>query len=196
VEAIPALRESSQQETDSKVRLDVTTALEDLEAEAATDATGKDIRLRQAIIRLKGGKPEQMVEAAQVLAEIGHKREVEPLVLTFHDVLLPGHVRLAAAWALVRLDSAPAVVTLLAAIESPDWHIRRNACAVLGQLQADWATGAIAERLSDEHPVVRRTARAALKVIGTPDALAALQAAPPDGSQPGSPPQDRTNTKT
>jgi hypothetical protein len=49
---------------------------------------------------------------------------------------------------------------------------------MLGHLEADWAVAPLAEVLHDENELVWRTARAALKHIGTPEALAALEAVP------------------
>jgi hypothetical protein len=49
---------------------------------------------------------------------------------------------------------------------------------MLGHLEADWAVTPLTEALKDENELVRRTAHAALKHIGTPEALAALTAHP------------------
>jgi hypothetical protein len=76
---------------------------------------------------------------------------------------------------LIKLESAPVEVTLLAALRNPDWRIRRNATAVLGQLHADWAVHPLIAALRDEQEIVRRTAYAALKRIGTTEALQAIE---------------------
>ncbi|MCD4684596.1 MAG: HEAT repeat domain-containing protein, partial [Anaerolineae bacterium] len=77
---------------------------------------------------------------------------------------------------LLKLQSAPAVVTLLGALRRDSWQVRRNAAAVLGQIQATWAVEPLAKALDDAHPVVRRTAAAALRRIGSADAINALRA--------------------
>src|SRR5690606_35402113 len=109
----------------------------------------------------------------------------EPLVMLFNDSGKPNNVRLAAAEALLRLESAPVEASLLGALRSPKWEIRRKAAGVLGQIKAEWAILPVHRSIvNDKHEAVRRTARAALKHIGTPQALAALkaalQAAPPE----------------
>ena len=95
--------------------------------------------------------------------------------MLFRNPLVPTKARLAAAEALLKLESAPAVVTLLGALRRDDWQIRRNAAAVLGQLQASWAVEPLIGALNDAMPIVRKTAAAALRRIGTPDAVTAAQ---------------------
>jgi HEAT repeat protein len=178
-EAVPALKQALANEKDADTRSALTAALEHLLPEESDKSP-------KWIAQLKSGDTENMIQAARALGELKDKTAVEPLVLIFHNPQLSGRVRLAAAEALIKLESAPAVVTLLAALRGKDWHIRRNAVAVLGQLRADWAIEPIIERMADENDIVRRTARAALKRIGTPEALKALEAMS-DKTQPVNP---------
>jgi HEAT repeat protein len=179
VEAVPTLKQALTVEKDPEARSAITAALEHLLPEEAD-------KVPKLVAQLKSADPEVVIRTVRALGELKDKTAVEPLVLVFHNPQLSGAVRLAAAEALIQLESAPAVVTLLAALHGKDWHIRRNAVAVLGQLRADWAVEPIAERLSDENDIVRRTARAALKRISTPDALRALEAMT-DKTQPVNP---------
>jgi len=94
--------------------------------------------------------------------------------MIFNDSGVSIEVRLAVAEALLKLESAPVEVALLAALRHSDWKIRRNGAAILGQLKAAWAVEPLAKAVRDPHPTVRRTAYAALKHIGTPEARKAL----------------------
>ena len=106
---------------------------------------------------------------------------------------MAARVRLAVAEALIKLQSAPAEITLLAALRNERWMIRRNAAAVLGQIQADWAVEPLIQSLRDPIEAVRRVARAALERIGTAEALAAIHApeVPADENPQTSPIYDR-----
>jgi HEAT repeat protein len=168
-EAIPTLQQLLKVEQNSDVRHAITAALDHLLPEQSE-------KVPALIAQLQSSQPEAVIYAARALGEIKDKTAVEALVLVFHNPQLPGRVRLAAAEALIKLESAPAVVTLLAALRSADWRIRRNAAAVLGQLRADWAIDSLVSSLGDENEVVGRTARAAIRRIGTPEALEALAA--------------------
>jgi hypothetical protein len=138
-------------------------------------AKQQENRTVHLIAQLNSNSPEQAIRAAQTLAELKEKLAAEALVVVFHNRNLVADVRLAAAEALIKLESAPVEVTLLAALRNPDWHIRRNATAVLGQLHADWAVHPLIAALRDEQEIVRRTAYAALKRIGTTEALQAIE---------------------
>lgn len=128
----------------------------------------------QLLERLKSDSVDEVVKAARHLGDIGDKIAVEPLILLFQNAKLSIQVRLTVAEALLKLESAPVEVALLANLRHTDWHIRRNGAAILGQLKAEWAVDPLARALRDTHPVVRRTARAALKHIGTPESRKAL----------------------
>lgn len=164
VDAIPMLQQALQVETDSDTYSHISAALEQLLLDQRE-------QVPKFIAQLSSDNPETVIRAAKTLATIKDKSAVEPLVLLFHNSSLSGKLRLAAAEALIDLNSAPAIVTLLAALRNDNWTIRRNAIAVLGQLRADWAVTPIINHVRDSHPLVRATARAALKRIGTPEAL-------------------------
>ncbi|MBC7812059.1 MAG: HEAT repeat domain-containing protein [Burkholderiales bacterium] len=178
--SIRALRAALEEEADAQVRADMFNALEHLlqdsepEPEAPKPAP-EPSQLMRLIGQIKSDDEQLVIRAVKILAEMKDRRAVEPLVVLFHNRQLSTAVRLAAAEALLKLESAPTVVTLLAALRSKNWQTRRNAAGVLGQLRADWAAQPLITTLRDEHPMVRRTARAALKYIGTPEARQALR---------------------
>ncbi len=199
-EAVPALRSMLREEPDDQVRRSVQSALQVLDQRTNVDALVAAGDLRGLIDVLNTRHAENVIAAANVLGDLGDRRAAEPLVILFHNSSSPPQVRLAAAEALLKLQSAPAVVTLLGALRRDSWQVRRNAAAVLGQLQAVWAVDPLAVALRDTHPVVRRTAAAALRRIGTADAINALRshfstgplsaspAAPPDRQRSVVPP--------
>lgn len=174
--AIPALRRALDDEIDADTRDHIQMALDSLITEYDEAEAEQSSETRQLIAQLKSSDPAVIIKAAHALGQLKDKTAVEALVLIFHNTRLSAKVRLTAADALIELQSAPALVTLLAALKSQSWKTRRNAAAVLGQLRADWAVERLAERLNDENEYVQRTARAALKRIGTPPALQALDA--------------------
>lgn len=169
VQAVVPLQEALKGEKDPDARNSISAALDYLLPEQIQT-------LPTLVAQLRSSQPEVIISATRALSELKDRTAVEHLVIVFHNLQLPGRVRLAAAEALIKLESAPAVVTLLAALRSKNWYVRRNAAAVLGQLRADWAVDPLSARLSDENEVVRRTARAALRRIHTPEAFAALEA--------------------
>jgi hypothetical protein len=128
------------------------------------------------IARLSANHTEQAVRAAQELGDSREKLTVEALMLTFNNRKLAARVRLAVAEALLKLQSATAEISLLAALRSEKWMVRRNAAAVLGQLESDWAVEPLIKALHDPIEAVRRVARAALERIANPEALAAIHA--------------------
>lgn len=179
--AIPALQSALMSEGDKETRVILLSAMDYL-FELASDEKDKETLRRQHrvvhwIAQLSSDYPEQIVQAARDLGNAKEKIAVEALVIVFRNGQHPARVRLAAAEALLKLESAPVEVTLLAALRHSDWHIRRNAAGVLGQLHADWAVEPLIAALRDAQEIVRRTAHAALKRIGTPEALKAVDAA-------------------
>lgn len=128
----------------------------------------------ELIKKLNDESPEVVIEAAEKLGDLGNRIAVEPLILLFNNQRHSIQVRLAVAEALIKLESAPVEVALLANLRHADWHIRRNGAAILGQLRAEWAIPPLAKALHDPHPIVRRMARAALRNIGTPESRRAL----------------------
>jgi HEAT repeat protein len=142
------------------------------------------------VSQLKSKNNEDVIHAAQALGALGDPIAVEPLIILFDNGAIAADVRLAAAEALIELKSTPTSVTALVALRRPDWHIRRIAAAMLGHLEADWAIEPLRKALTDENELVRRTARAALKHIGTPEALKAAESIPEE--QPSSEAQSPT----
>jgi HEAT repeat protein len=182
-EAIPALKAAYAAENDPEARQMIIAALKtlsstgDLPAGAVENAPDPDVQppmVQRLIQQLKSSDPDKIVAAANQLGDIGDKLAVEPLVLLFNDARMSIQVRLAVAEALLKLESAPVEVALLANLRHSDWRIRRNGAAILGQLKAEWAIQPLARALRDNNKYVRRTARAALKYIGTPEARKAL----------------------
>src|SRR5690606_8239132 len=86
--------------------------------------------------QLSSPDAEVVIQAAQSLGDLGDQLATESLVIVFRNALLRDDVRLAAAQALLKLKSAPAVVTLLAGLVKDNWRIRHNSATVLGQVKA------------------------------------------------------------
>lgn len=176
VESVMALRRALETETDDETRNHLDMALNSLLIDQYEAENELGQQTRQLVAQLKSSDPAIILKAAHGLGTLKDKTAVEALVLLFNNTQLPANVRLTAAEALIELDSAPSVVTLLAALRSPAWKIRRSAAGILGQIKANWAVDRLAERLRDENEYVQRTARAALQHIGTPDATKAIDA--------------------
>ena len=176
VESVMALRRALENETDEDTRNHLDMALNSLLIDQYEAENELGQQTRQLVAQLKSSDPAIILKAAHGLGTLKDKTAVEALVLLFNNTQLPANVRLTAAEALIELDSAPATVTLLAALKSPSWKIRRSAAAILGQMKANWSVDRLAERLRDENEHVQRTARAALQHIGTTDATKAIDA--------------------
>lgn len=175
--ALPALRQALRAESDTDARHALLAAIEaldkspeELEAEHSSHAKTID----RLIAQLHSLNMKEVLQAIEKLAELGDKIAVEPLILLFNDLKTPIQIRLATAEALLKLESAPIEVALLANLRHPDWHIRRNGAAILGQLRAEWAIEPLGQALHDPNPTVSKTAIAALKYIGTPEARKTL----------------------
>jgi hypothetical protein len=176
--AIPALQDAILAESEPSVHSLLVATLEsilDQQAGEGMKSTGGIIA--HLIARLNSPIVEHAVRAAQELAERQEKLAVEALMITFNNLKLAARVRLAAAEALLKLESAPMDVTLLRALRSPNWYIRRSAAAMLGQMESDWAVEPLTVALRDVNERVQSTARAALEHIGTPEALRAIEGA-------------------
>lgn len=172
VAALPALRMAISKELDEETRGLLITVTESL-----TEESGEDVNESRVLtpvdllaVELASDDIPTAIAAAHKLAELGDKTAVVPLILTFNDLSAPINLRLAVAEALLKLESAPVEVALLANLRHQDWEIRRNGAAILGQLKAEWAIEPLGKALGDPHPTVRKTALAALKFIGTPEA--------------------------
>lgn len=194
--AIPALQTTLANEQDDDARIIIAAALEYLMGEANRESTQspETSRIVRLIAQLSSPDVEQVAQAAKALGELKNKSAVEPLVMLFHNNHKPTRARLAAAEALIELDSAPAEVTLLVALRSEKWYLRRNAAAILGQLRSNWAVEPLAAALRDESEIVRKTALAALRRIATPEALKVVRVHDPaiiENSVPA-PPEQRS----
>ncbi len=174
-QAVPALKAALAVEQDWQAHAALAAALQYLDHDIHIETMIKNRDVDGLSKMLSSSNVDDILQACDALASLGNRRATEPLVMVFRNPLLPNHARLAAAEALLKLESAPAVVTLLGALRRDDWQVRRNAAAVLGQLQATWATAPLIKALADANQVVRRTALAALRRIGTPEALAAVK---------------------
>jgi len=190
--AVPAIRVALINEQDPEVRAILASALDTL-SDTNEEVLTKDIEQPESLVQvqklidmLNSDEPEQVIDAAHQLGELGDQIAVEPLVLIFNDMKSSMQVKLAVAEALLKLEGAPVEVALLAALRHNDWHIRRNGAAILGQLKAEWAVEPLSKAMRDPHSTVRRTARAALQNINTPEAISALNSRPEITSQPTS----------
>lgn len=174
--AIPALEQALLQEDDEHAHAHMHAALTHLRQHARKMGLGASENVNQLIDRLHSDTPSEAIAAAHALGLLQDKIAVVPLFILFRNPKADHRVRLAAAEALIALDSAPAIVTLLSALRSADWQVRRNATAMLGMVRAEWAVIPLAAALDDPNEMVRRTAEAALERINTPEALAELKA--------------------
>jgi len=183
-DAVDPLRIMLDTEVNPQVRVAVIAALDHLAPRRTETGTliqrssKPQSRTERLIEYLTSNRRDAAIQAANALGDLGDKIAVPPLITVFRNQRQLPRVRLAAAEALLKMESAPAEVTLLAALRNEKWHLRRNGAAILGQLRADWATLPLAEALNDEHQHVVRTARAALSRIGTPEALRWLEKPP------------------
>ncbi|GAB4576172.1 MAG: hypothetical protein Kow0077_31300 [Anaerolineae bacterium] len=182
-QAVPALEAALIGETNWQVVASISMALNRLrqvdrlaQLVAARDVPG-------LIDMLASPLESDVIRAAHALGQLGAWQAVLPLINLFTDTTNLDTVRFAAAEALLALNSAPAEVTLLAALRHEDWQIRRNAAAILGQLQATWAVPGLVAALDDVHPAVVQVAQAALQRINTPAAQVALTARRAGASQ-------------
>jgi HEAT repeat protein len=175
-QAVPALKVALAVEQDWQAHAALASALQYLDHDLHIETMIRNRDVDGLLKMLNSSNVDDVMQACDALAATGDRRATEPLVMVFRNPLLPNKARLAAAEALLKLESAPAVVTLLGALRREEWQVRRNAAAVLGQLQATWATEPLIKALDDSNQVVRRTALAALHRIGTPEALAAMKA--------------------
>lgn len=183
VDAVPELEAVLEKESDPETRSNILAALASLQQEAERRAAATGELKEQAAVtqtekmihQLRNGNTEEaVIEAAYALGLEGNKTAVVPLVMLFNDPRTAIKVRLAVAEALLKLESAPVEVALLGALRSDEWRVRRNAAAILGKLRAVWAVEPLSKLLEDKHDVTRKTALAALRNIGTPEALEAL----------------------
>lgn len=174
--AIVALEQALLREEDENAQTHMHAALTHLRRMARHQGEGSTDNINHLIQKLKSKDTREIVAAANSLARLKDKISVVPLFILFRDSSADHRARLAAAEALMALDSAPAIVTLLGALRNPDWQVRRNAAAMLGMVKAEWAITPLMAALDDPHESVQRTAETALQAISSPEALAALEA--------------------
>ncbi len=172
--AIPALEEAMGREPNWQAYANMAAAKAALDRDSKAEWAVRRREIHTLIAMLESDDPREVIAGAVALGELGDPIAVEPLIMLFRDPGSGDLEKLAAAEALIKLNSAPGVVTLLAALRKDEWQVRRNAAAILGQLRATWAVRPLIEVLKDPNPIVRRTAAAALRRIGTDEALAAL----------------------
>lgn len=172
--AIFALTRALAHEQDADVREHMAAALEHLDRDEIINNLIAEKNVQRLTEILNSPYADDVLRAIEALGNIGDRLATEGLVMVFRNATMPDEIRLAAAEALLKLESAPAVVTLLGALRKDNWKIRHNAAAVLGQLRATWATKPLIDALKDENTTVRKTAAAALRRFNTPQALQAL----------------------
>lgn len=184
-QSIPQLEAALEVEDDPETRSNIVSALATLRQEKERQESGQPLESLHAkhepteaeklIEQLKASRDaDEIISIIQQLGTMGDKVAVEPLIILFNNASSPIKIRLEAAEALLKLESAPIEVTLLGALQSDDWQARRNAAAILGQLKATWAIDPLSRALNDKNNQVRRMSYAALKFIGTREALQAL----------------------
>jgi len=178
--AVSALKLILSDEQDAEARIAMVAALDYLtpqqrQPQQPPPDKRPQTRAERLLQHLTGPRPDLAKQAANALSELRDTSAVPALVTVFRNRRQPPDVRLAAAEALLAMNSAPAEVSLLAALRNDRWHFRRNAAAVLGQLKAEWAVGPLARALYDPNELVAKTARAALRRIGSTEARQALE---------------------
>lgn len=177
-EAIPRLKALHDTEFNPEMRELIESTLQHLSRniEKAPEKTQEEHKA-EWIADLKSPADDKVLKAIEALIELKDHTAVEHLVMVFHNPRNSPKVRLAAADALLALDSAPASVSLLGALRKSDWQVRRNAAAVLGQLDATWCIDPLIRVMkTDAHPTVRKTAAAALRRMDTPETRALFKA--------------------
>jgi hypothetical protein len=173
-EALPALEAALVIEEDWQAQANISAAIQHLQREERLEDLIVQENVPGLIGMLHSADPGEVIGAARALGHIGDTKAAEALIKLFRAADTPDDVRFVLAESLIQLNSAPAAVSLLAGLEREEWQVRRNAVAVLAQLNATWAAPAIAGRLYDANPMVARTAEAALKRLDTPAAHEAL----------------------
>jgi len=174
-ETVDALKEALRVELDWDAQASLTAAIQHLTHDSTLTVLIEQGNITALIGLLYSPEPEDVLAAIEGLVEVGDRLAVEPLVVLFHNDTQPDEIRYAVAEALIKLKSAPAVVTLLAALRRENPQVRLNAARVLGEIRARWATRGLIEQLDDADPEVRKAVEHALEQIGTPTALRALQ---------------------
>ncbi|MFN2291118.1 MAG: HEAT repeat domain-containing protein [Anaerolineae bacterium] len=114
--------------------------------------------------------------AAEALGSIGTPQALEALLQPLADLTMSGQRH--AALSALETAGDPAVEPLVALLDSPSGHVRRNAAEALGWVASPSATQALAHSLAqDRDAAVRQQAAWALGQIGDPLGRAALERA-------------------
>lgn len=171
---VPALQAALAVELDWQAYAAISAAIQYLDRDIHVESMIKNRDVKGLIKMLGSAKMDEIQMACEAIAGIGDKQGIEPLMMVFRNPLNHHKVRLAAAEALLKLDAAPAVVTLLKALRREDWKIRQNAAAILGQLQATWAILPLITALEDPQAEVRHAVVDSLRRLGNREALDAL----------------------
>jgi HEAT repeat protein len=183
-EAVSRLRILYETEFNPEIRQLIQKALEELggveEKPKVEEQQNPQEAQKQALLqRLNSKESNDVIAAITELSSMSDRTVIEQLMAVFRDGKQPPEVRLAAAEALLKLNSAPASVALLGALRKEDWQVRRNAAAVLGQLEAEWCVGPLIHTMrTDANTTVRKVAAAALRRINNRAAQEALAASP------------------
>jgi HEAT repeat protein len=172
--AVFALERALATEANPYVREHLTNALSFFSQGSLIDTFIATHNITGLIEMLNSPRKDEIVKAITALGDLGDRTATEGLVMVFRNALYDDDIRLAAAEALIKLENAPAVVTLLGALKKANWQVRHNAVIVLGQLKASWATKPLAKALHDPHARVRKSAAWALKQINTTESLRQL----------------------
>jgi HEAT repeat protein len=181
LDAIPYLEEALQNEKDEDAHLHMETALLTLQREREERANSPaeasvyrpivariDPETQALIDNLRTGDTQQIIETARIAADRNALPVVETLVIIFNRRETSLKARLAVAEALLQMASAPVEVSLLGALRSDNWQVRRKGAIILGELSAEWAIEPLMRCLSDKNVTVRQAAYHALHKINTP----------------------------
>lgn len=188
LDAIPQIEEALKTETDDDVHLHLETAYltllrerEERENNPPDQTATRPIVAKidpetQALIdKLRTGDANQIIETARIAAQQKALPVVETLVILFNRRETPLKARLAVAEALLEMASAPVEVSLLGALRSDNWQVRRKGAIILGELSAEWAIEPLMRCLSDKNVTVRQAAYHALHKIDTPASCRILE---------------------
>ena len=150
-----------------QVRLGAARALGMMRAEAAVEPLSN---------MFLGGEGLSVSVAAEALGRIGTPRALEALLQPLADLTMTGQRH--AALSALETAGAPAAEPLVALLESPSGHVRRNAAEALGWVASPSATEALARVLrQDRDAAVRQRAAWALGQIRDLSATVALERA-------------------
>lgn len=141
---------------------------------AAVEALG-ELRDERAIGALSAGLTDEnsyvRSYSLKALGKFRDSRLIDAMIPLLQDE--SQFVRSAAAMALCEIRDTRAVVPIVELLHDPDRRTRRVVVYVLGLFRDNRAIPALVQALEDEDHQVRKKSLLALKMIGTPEALAA-----------------------